>query len=228
MPFPGAIRKKMHSSKKVIKAAAIKIARQHSLASSPEDESPSEGTAEPVHHQQSSLANEKEEKARFVRQEAYDLGLAEGMKRGAAQQKQELAKLVNILSGLIGELTREKKEFLRQVETEVLNLAFAIAEKILNHEIATDKDVICKVLGGALKKIVDQDGMRIRVNPDDYRCLTERKADIFPGMEGLNDVVLEEDTAIGRGSAVIESAFGEVDARLDQQLSELRTALAGH
>jgi len=225
--FPGAIRKKMRSSNKVIKAAAIKIARQRSLASFPEVEPSNEGAGKPD-CAADQLSDEKEEKARFVRQEAYDLGLAEGMKRGAAQQKQELAKLVNTLSGLIGELTREKKEFLRRMETEVLNLAFAIAEKVLNHEIATDKDVICKVLGGALKKIVDQDGMRIRVNPDDYRYLTERKAEIFPGMEGIKDVMLEEDAAIGRGSAVIDSAFGEVDARLDQQLSELRTALSGH
>ncbi len=226
----------MRSSNKVIKAAAIKIARQHPLTPFPEAEPLNEGAGKPGspglnHHESSAVdqvSNAKEEKAKFVRQEAYDLGLAEGMKRGAAQQKQELAKLVNTLSGLISELTREKKEFLRRMETEVLNLAFAIAEKVLSHEIATDKDVICKVLGGALKKIVDQDGMRIRVNPDDYRYLTERKADIFPGMEGIKDVMLEEDAAIGRGSAVIDSAFGEVDARLDQQLSELKTALSGH
>ena len=217
----------MHSSNKVIKAAAIKIARQHSLASFPEGEPSNEGAGKPG-SLADQLSDEKEQKARFVRQEAYDLGLAEGAKRGAAQQKQELAKLVNTLSGLIGELTREKKEFLRGMETEVLNLAFAIAEKVLNHEIATDKDAICKVLGGALKKIADQEGMRIRVNPDDYRYLTERKSDVFPELEGIKDIMLEEDAAIGRGSAVIDSAFGEVDARLDQQLSELKTALSGH
>ncbi len=141
--------------------------------------------------------------------------------------EQELAKLVNTLSELIGELTREKREFLGRMESDVLNLAFAIAEKVLNHEIATDKDAICKVLGGAMKKIVDHEGMRIRVHPEDYRYLTEKKADIFPGLEGVKDIMLEEDAQIARGGAIIDSAFGEVDARLDQQLSELKTALSG-
>jgi flagellar assembly protein FliH len=226
----------MRSSNKVIKAAAIKIARQHPLIPFPGGDPLDEGAEEPdsqgLNHQQShavdQLSKEKEEKAKFVRQEAYDLGLAEGVKRGAAQQKQELAKMVNTLSGLIGELTREKKEFLTRMESEVLNLAFAIAEKILNHEIATDKDAICKVLGGALKKIGDKEGMRIRVHPDDYRYLTEKKADIFPGVEEIKDIMLEADATIGRGSAVIDSAFGEVDARLDQQLSELKAALSDH
>jgi len=212
----------------VIKAAAIKIDREHPLVPFTEAGIPG---SPGENHQSSAIdqsSTEKEEKAKFVRQEAYNLGMAEGIKRGAAQQKQELAKLVNTLSGLIGELTREKKEFLRRMESEALNLAFAIAEKILNHAIATDKDAICKVLEGALKKIVDHEGIRIRVNPDDYRYLTERKADIFPGLEGVKDIMLEEDSTIGRGSAVIDSAFGEVDARLDQQLRELKAALSGH
>jgi flagellar assembly protein FliH len=225
----------MRSSNKVIKADAIKIARRHPLTLFPEAEPLNEGAWKPdflrLNDQQSTaagqLSKDKEEKAKIVRREAYDLGMAEGLKRGVAQLKQELAMLITTLSGLIGEMTREKKEFLNRMESEVLNLAFAIAEKVLNHEIATDKDVICKVLGGALKKIVDQEGMRIRVNPDDYRYLMERKADIFPGLEGVKGIMLEEDATIGRGSAVIDSVFGEVDARLDQQLSELKAALSG-
>ena len=225
----------MHSSNKVIKASAIKISRPHPLTPFSDAEPFNEGTEKlgspGLNHQQPSaadrLSNEKEEeKLKSVRQEAYDLGLVEGMKKGVAQQKQELAKLVNTLSGLIGELAREKREFLNRMESEGLNLAFAIAEKVLDHEIATDKDAICKVLRGALKKIVDHEGIRIRVNPDDYRYLMERKGDIFPGLEGVKDIMLEEDATIGRGGAVIDSAFGEVDARLDQQLSELKAALS--
>jgi len=57
--------------------------------------------------------------------------------------------------------------------------------------------------------------MRIRVHPDDYRYLTERKP-ISSGLENMKDIMLEEDGTID-GRAVIDSAFGEVDARLDQQ-----------
>ncbi|MHB8770898.1 MAG: FliH/SctL family protein [Syntrophales bacterium] len=172
-------------------------------------------------------ASEKEEKATFIRQEAYDLGMAEGAKRGVAQQKQEFAKLANTLSGLITELTRERKEFLGRMEKEVVGLAFAIAEKILNHQIETDRDAIGHVLTGALKKVVNREGMRIHVHPDDYRYLTEVRAGAFPGLEGIKGAMLEADATIRRGGAVIDSAFGEVDVRLEQQLSELRGALSG-
>jgi flagellar assembly protein FliH len=162
-----------------------------------------------------------------IRQEAYERGLAEGLKTGATEQKQALAQQVNSLAGLIHELTKVRKEFLNSIESDVLNLAFAIAEKILNHEIATDKDVVCKVLGGALSKMMDKEGMKIRVSPDDYGYLKAITEAPYPGLEEIKNVMLEADAAIGRGGVVIVSVFGEVDARLDQQMSVLKDALSG-
>ncbi len=161
-----------------------------------------------------------------IRQEAYERGMASGLKKGAAEQKQALTQHENSLAGLIQELAKARKEFLNRLEVDVLNLAFAIAEKILNHEIATDKDVVRKVLGGALSKMVDHEGMKIRVNPDDYEYLKAITEAPFPGLEEIKSVMLEEDASIGRGGVFIVSALGEVDARLDQQMSILRDALS--
>lgn len=168
-----------------------------------------------------------ERETQRIRQEAYERGMAEGLKKGADEQKQSLAEQESSLAGLIRGLTKVRKEFLTRMESDVLNLAFAIAEKILNHEIATDKDVVCKVLEGALSKMVDQEGMKIRVNPDDYGYLKEITEAPYPGLESIKNVQLEEDAAIGRGGAIIVSVFGEVDARLDQQMSTLKDALSG-
>jgi flagellar assembly protein FliH len=224
----------MHSSKKVIKASSIKIARKFLTETSSGPETVRNGvkstslfkagqnTSPMVERKQSDIERETER----IRQEAYERGMAEGLKKGAAEQKQALAQHENSLAGLINELTKARKEFLSRIESDILNLAFAIAEKILNHEIATDKDVICKVLGGALSKMVDKEGMKIRVNPDDYRYLKSITETPYPGLEEIKNVMLEEDSAIGRGSVVIVSVFGEVDARLDQQMSLLKDALS--
>ncbi|MHB8907979.1 MAG: FliH/SctL family protein [Syntrophales bacterium] len=173
-----------------------------------------------------SLSDVERERER-IRQEAYERGMAEGLKKGAAEQKQALAQHESALTGLIQGFTKARKEFLSRMESDVLSLAFAIAEKIINHEIATDKGVICKVLEGALTKMVDQEGMKIRVNPEDYGYLKEITEGPSPGLEAMKNVLLEEDAAIGRGGAIIVSVFGEVDARLDQQMSILKDALSG-
>lgn len=225
----------MHSSKKVIKASSIRIGRQEPYETSPESRKvlhgaetfPSSGLRKNKLSPADQLQRENEAKIAGIRQKAHEEGMAEGLKRGAAQQKQELAQLVSSLSGLLSELTNVRKEFLSRIENEVLDLSFAIAEKVLNREVAADKEVICTVLRGALSKIVDQEGMRIRVNPEDYRYLTEISREPFPGLEGIKNDMLEEDATIGRGGVVIVSVLGEVDARLDQQMNLLKDALAG-
>jgi len=222
-------------NKKVIKASSIRIARKLPSETSAGKETTRHGTKSTrffdadqdtspvVEPKQSDIERETE----GIRQEAYERGMAEGLKKGTAEQKQALAQHENSLAGLIHELTKVRKEFLSRIESDVLNLAFAIAEKILNHEIATDKDVVCKVLRGALSKMVDKEGMKIRVNPDDYGYLKAITEAPFPGLEEIKNVMLEADTAIGRGGVVIVSVLGEVDARLDQQMSVLKDALSG-
>ncbi len=225
----------MPSSKKVIKASDIRIAPKPpaETTSSPESAVPGRKGACLFEAGQKPLPavnpgqREIEQEAERIRQEAYDRGMAEGLKRGAAAQMTELEQHERSLAGLIGELTRARKDFLTRVESDLLDLAFAIAEKILNHEISTDKDVVCKVLGGALSKMVDKEGMRIRVSPDDYRYLRTITESPLPGLEEIKNVILEEDPAIGRGGVVIVSLCGEVDARLDQQMIILKDVLSG-
>ena len=224
----------MHSSKKVIKASSIRIAPKLTpeISSGPTTERHGEknprafgttqGATSPAEPRQSDVENQAER----ISQEAYERGLAAGLKKGAAEQMQALTQHENALAGLIRELEKSRKEFLSRLEDDVLNLAFAIAEKILTHEIATDKEVVRKVLGGALSKMVDHEGMKIRVNPADYGYLKSIIEAPFPGLDEIKTVMLEEDASIGRGGVFIVSALGEVDARLDQQMSILKDALA--
>jgi flagellar assembly protein FliH len=225
----------MHSSNKVIKASSIRIARHQEYETTPESNART-GVGQPF--LSDALGKQKlspeqrgqceyEEKVEGIRKKAYELGIVEGVKRGAAQQREEAVQLVNSLASLVSELTHARKEFLGSLEKEVLSLAFAVAEKILDHEISMDKEVICKVLGAALAKIADQEGMMIRLNPIDYQYLTEVNRNIFPGLEGIKALMLEADESIGQGGVVIVSALGEVDARLDQQMRTLKDALVG-
>jgi flagellar assembly protein FliH len=221
----------MRSFKKVIKASSIRIAGQHRYETASDASmagSEAALSALPNRHTPSPDDREgceKDGKTEDARRTAYEQGMAEGMKRGVAKQRQEVSELVNSLSGLITELTNVRKEFLGNIEKEVLDLAFAIAEKIVNHEVLTDREVICRVLEGALTKMVDHEGMTLRVNPNDYRYLVENNQDMPAGWEGMKNIVLEQDAAVGQGGVVIVSALGEVDARLDQQMGVLKEAL---
>jgi flagellar biosynthesis/type III secretory pathway protein FliH len=41
----------------------------------------------------------------------------------------------------------------------------------------------------------------------------------------VKNIAFEEDPSVDRGGALIETLFGEVDARLEQQFHEIKTAM---
>jgi flagellar assembly protein FliH len=55
--------------------------------------------------------------------------------------------------------------------------------------------------------------------------MMEVKKDFLQSFDGLHNVVLEEDTSIKRGGAIVETMFGEVDARLESQIKEIHAAM---
>jgi flagellar assembly protein FliH len=118
-----------------------------------------------------------------------------------------------------------KKETIEKTEEQIIGLAIAIAEKIINQEVATRKEIILGVLKGALKNIAETDGMKIRINPQDFRYMMEVKKDFLQSFDGIRNVVFEEDASIKRGGAIVETMFGEVDARLESQLKEIKAAM---
>ena len=156
-----------------------------------------------------------------LEQDAYGKGYAEGLKA----QNKDIAGKLEILTALTKSIPRVKKDILEKGEEQMVKLAIAIAEKIIHQEVTTSKDVIMGVLKGALKNIAETDGMKIRLNPLDFRHMMEVKKDFLQSFDGIRNMVFEEDSSIKRGGAVVETQFGEVDARLESQLREIKTAL---
>jgi flagellar assembly protein FliH len=99
-----------------------------------------------------------------------------------------------------------------------------VARKVIRQEVATDRDVILSVLREAVKNVLDRDRIKIRLNPVDHERMSKLTPALIAGFEGIRSISLEADEAIGLGGAVIETAFGEIDATIEQQLEEILKA----
>ena len=70
----------------------------------------------------------------------------------------------------------------------------------------------------------DREQVRIRVNPDDYHIVNNDRASLMRMVEGLKDFELAIDSKVARGGCIIETNLGNIDARLETQLSAIATA----
>lgn len=156
-----------------------------------------------------------EEEIQIAEKKAYDKGFSEG----ADQGKREISPTVESLAKLIRELGNLKEEILDRSQKEIIDLAFSIAGKVIHKEVNTTEDVVLSVLKDAMKNMQGKGDIRIRLNPGDYHHIREVTPDF---LDSYGDIMIEKDEEISRGGAVIETHSGRVDARLDQQLNNIR------
>ncbi len=167
------------------------------------------------------LKNEMEQHLSRVSDDSYRKGFNEGVDF----QKKEVLPVMNAISAMTKTIPLIRKDIIAKTEEQIVKLSLAIAEKVINQEVATRKDVVLGVLKGVLNNISETEGMKIRLNPQDFRYIMEVKKDFLQSIDGVRNVVFEEDVSIKRGGVVVETMFGEVDARLESQLKEIRAAM---
>jgi flagellar biosynthesis/type III secretory pathway protein FliH len=59
----------------------------------------------------------------------------------------------------------------------------------------------------------------------DLQLATDHKDDFIKQVEGANSIQIVEDTTVDPGGCIIETDFGEIDARISSQLAELESKI---
>jgi len=162
------------------------------------------------------------EKLRQAKRESYDQGFAEGVNKVRDLQKEEAGRAIAAVNDLMNQLSGLRREIIEKAEQQILQLAFAIAGKVIHQEVRQNGTVAASVLREAVKSVTDRDGMKVRLNPQDFRYIMEIKDEILKELDGVKNIVFEEDPGIKPGGVVVETLFGEVDARLEQQFQEIK------
>jgi len=167
------------------------------------------------------------ERAAFSKERdaAYRKGLEEGMARGREEGSQQIQPAVELLQDWGRVIQSEKQELARRYESDVLELGFSIAEKIIGIEIATRNDAILGIVRQALRKIVNADEVVLRAHPEDLKILEEAREKLVSEMGVNAPLELRADNSVARGGCVIETESGMLDAQLQSQMNRLRTQI---
>ena len=149
-------------------------------------------------------------------------GRAEGEQAGEAVANAALQPLMDRLTATLAELSSYRARFRRESEPELLVLALAVAKKILRRELTVDPHSILGILKAALETINQAEVLCIRCAPDDAPLLASRL-----GSMGLPDAVeVTPDRMLVRGSVILETKRGQIDASVHTQLKEIENGFA--
>ena len=217
MCFPGAIRKMNSFKSKIIKSEAVKIIDNRAEELSTTDE--------PCPPPPRSSQNEEKQRLQAVIREAYDKGLAAGMQRGRDLRSQECASILKAAEEAMQQAGKIKLSIIEKSEEDILHLVLDIAEKVLHHEVTSNRDVAKNILKSAIQAMNDRENIRVHCHPADLAVLKEVRPEMMQSASGIGQLEFIEDNSVGVGGVRLETGFGEVEARIDKQFEVVKTAL---
>lgn len=149
----------------------------------------------------------------------------QGLAQARIETNLELNKAVDTInkdmSKSLEELAFLQQQIASHMEQEMLKLSIEIAKKVVHRELTTDREVILSLVRVALARLHNRTVASVRLNPTDYQYVIANSERISGG----KTIELAPDPTITRGGCIIETDFGSIDARIEQQFAEIERSL---
>jgi flagellar biosynthesis/type III secretory pathway protein FliH len=168
------------------------------------------------------IVAQAEARADAIEQEARARGIEIGRAEGRAEAEVEAARVCAMLDAAVVAVESFREEFVADVELHAVELAIAIAEKIVGASLEVDPSLVCEVVAGALRRIVDRDRVVLELNPEDLELV---RTWLDGGGTDWGRIELHSERRIPRGGCVARTSEGEIDARISEQLERAEALL---
>ena len=165
----------------------------------------------------------------------YEAGWAQGYLEGKAaaeaavqaEDERFRADYRDELDFLLRALAEETRELWLNAEPQIVAFAVEIARKVVKDETAVNPDIVVDLVRNALRRVVDSETLRIRVNAADLDTVRNARSDIVAVIDGVRNVEIVEDRRVARGGCVVETASGTIDANIETQFRMIEETLGG-
>jgi flagellar assembly protein FliH len=156
-------------------------------------------------------------------QEIFAKAFAQGQQAGAAAAQQETAALAKKLAATLDDLMRVRNDMIRHTEKQMVQLALAVARRVVHREVSIDANLLVTMMRVALERVSDAARVTVRLNPADHQQVSAALSGTVTG----DQVTLAADARLPRGGCRVESEYGDIDAGVDAQIQEIARALLG-
>ena len=169
--------------------------------------------------------NESRQTIETERKETLDSSRETGREEGYTDGKAEVDRLIERTQVVLERAQDKRADILSETENQIIGLVLLIARKVIKVLSENQRNIIISNVVEALRKVKSKGDIIIRVNLADLQLATEHKEDFIRLMEKNKSLQIVEDSSVDQGGCIIETDFGEIDARIASQLAELENKI---
>ena len=158
-----------------------------------------------------------------IERDAFAKGYEQGERSGAEAAGKRGEAMLRRLSETLTELTSLRASMIRQTEGQIVELALAVARRIVHREVTLDRNLLIAIVRVALDRLGESAHVTVRLHPEEFEATSAARVAEFAG----SDITFVPDARVGRGGCRVESEMGMLDAGVDAQIQEIARALLG-
>ncbi|MCA9471628.1 MAG: hypothetical protein MRJ96_12555 [Nitrospirales bacterium] len=160
-----------------------------------------------------------------LQRQAFEAGKDEGKREGTAECREEVHREMQRALGLVKQVEEAKVTLLRQVEGDLLTLAFAIAKKVIHRETQMDHHIVAEQVRRIVQHLSTASHVRILAHPDEVESLKTLQSTLVDQNGETPTIRIEADATVGMGGCILQTDGLYIDATIQQQLEVIGQAL---
>lgn len=154
-------------------------------------------------------------------QEAFTLGQEEGRKQAYERYARDIEERLVGLDTLVNGIKELKKELVHFNETHFVQLLFQMASRLAKTSLEGNNEAMVQILRESVGLSQDDENITVRVSKSQYEFLEELKNATGRELEFVKRVRFEASDEVVDGGCIVETNYGEVDARIEKRIEQL-------
>ncbi|MDR0551510.1 MAG: flagellar assembly protein FliH [Spirochaetaceae bacterium] len=163
--------------------------------------------------------------AETLRKQGYDEGIAHGREEGFTQGMAEVQRLIARTQTVLERIQDKRASIVSETEQQLIDLTLLVARKVVKSISESHKDVVIENIREALGKVKAKGKALVKVNLSDLELSSAHIENFTTLIEGGGGIQILEDSTVDAGGCIVETDFGEIDARISTQFAELEAKI---
>jgi flagellar assembly protein FliH len=167
----------------------------------------------------------------MARREGLELGRLDAIEHASKVERErvvtETAGLADLLRKAATAIEAKRAELAGAAERDLVQLALAVAAKIVKVEILQNKPVVEENLRRAVELTARRQEIKVLLHAADLARIEEFLPELRREFSDVQKIALEASDAVGAGGVIVQTREGSVDATISTQLEEIERGLLG-
>ena len=138
----------------------------------------------------------------------------------------QMQTLVPALEQAVAQIVDSQADWQRHWERSVIELACALARRIIHRELSHQPDIALQWIREALELVSGAGEITVRLNPNDVTTLRGQVDALLEACGPAAQARVVADESISVGGCRIETQFGSIDQQIETQLARIAAELA--